>query len=231
MPHVVDIISDILSEEDVLHRLELLQALDLIDVEGAHQIMLRLEHLTGSSEDALSALQCSIGLPYVFSLPDLCNHCWSIRNGSDKEHYCSSSSQCIDVKRRYGGAVADLLDMQIHSYITDEKLVLINNRAMHLTGTLNQNDCIVFLRLLVKLYRHSQYSSFKKTLLYLLHTEFLDVTSAILIEKSMPSLTRVKNAFTWEQIEQMGATTTSPATASMNLQAVVSDANKGLCRG
>jgi hypothetical protein len=41
----------------------------------------------------------------------------------------------------------------------------------------------------------------------------------------MPSLTRVKNAFTWEQIEQMGATTTSPATASMNLQAVVSDAN------
>jgi Inositol-pentakisphosphate 2-kinase len=147
IPYVSDIISDILIEEDVLHRLELLQAVDLIDVEGAYQIMMRLEHLAGSSEDALSALQGSIGLPLEFSLLELCDHCWSIRNRYEKESYYTSLSDHIDAKERYGGVIAELLDMQIHSCIADEELAMINTRAMLLTDTLDEHDCIVLLRL------------------------------------------------------------------------------------
>jgi hypothetical protein len=53
---LLDVISEILSEEDVLQRLQVLQAADLVDVEGATLALARLASLAGGMDAAVEAV-------------------------------------------------------------------------------------------------------------------------------------------------------------------------------
>ena len=53
---LLDVISEILAEEDVLQRLQVLQAADVVDVEGAATVMSRLVALSGGVDAAVEAV-------------------------------------------------------------------------------------------------------------------------------------------------------------------------------
>lgn len=132
---IVNKLCELLCSEDAAARLERMQSIDLIDVEGASKIMDRLSHLTGNEEQALALVEESMGSFFPFDLCAL--SMWTSGTWLDTE----------SATRLFGADISALMQLQVSSRNSDEELDLAYDRASALVEAMSAASCVALLRL------------------------------------------------------------------------------------
>lgn len=137
-----DALSIILCSEDVLRRVQNLQALDIFDVEGASAIFSRLVDLVGSREAAVAEIESKLCEPIDIELQDYLE---ALTKGSLGDY--TDSLQVDSSLSKVKTSWRLLKTLQVGCDTCETQLQLAYERAMSWLLTLDKEECIFFLRI------------------------------------------------------------------------------------
>lgn len=142
---ITDAITAILCNENTLERLQRMQSLDIIDVEGAAAIFRRLETLIGSHDDAVSVLSAAllepvVGIEYIADC--IAFVVYAKGNGDiPHEHIADVDlSNCPSV-------IMQMFQLSVSDSMTTSELQSRYDAAHVVVQSMTVDDCVLLLKL------------------------------------------------------------------------------------